>query len=261
MAARFKVFTTDKIILRKQTGLTMHIDDDSIKAWDRKIYGMIESAAEGAEALVTEASETILDNSREYVPTDTFTLLNSGYVKVHNKSVRNAFTGKAESNFFIGEVGYGDDMQAGVVNPRTGIPASKYAWKVHEDVAASHPNGGQAKFLERAYREYVSMFYGNELITLENSIYTSAKYAAKYSYGDKYKMFHGWSRPTKRIRSKDSLSNNERLDSMPKGTSKGNASWAQPKASTNHSDGLGRYDPDSALYRPIKRKKGGGDYW
>lgn len=42
------------------------------------------------------------------------------------------------------------------VNPKTGLQASTYAGRVHEDLDMPHPNGGKAKFLEDPIRNWAA---------------------------------------------------------------------------------------------------------
>ena len=42
------------------------------------------------------------------------------------------------------------------INPKTGLPASAYAGRVHEDLDMPHKNGGKAKFLEDPVRNYAA---------------------------------------------------------------------------------------------------------
>lgn len=248
-----------RLVKKDHTGFVMHIDDNSMEKWERRIYGMIEHAGVGGKQLVENASRIILDNSREYVPADTFTLLNSGYYKVNERGLYEDDSSSRKArrrayNLYEGIVGYGDDKSAGGVNPRTGIPASKYAWKVHEDLAMQHPNGGQAKFLERAFREYVQAEYGSELVEYEKSIYSGEKYRPVIMHSDRARWSNGeWARPTRKIRSTSDSSNLDRLSQLPKGASMGNSSWSSRKP--KQSSGLHGYDPASANYRPVRSKK------
>ena len=79
-----------------------------------------------------EISQETLYRSNEYVPVDTGVLRSSG----------NIIKAKDEGNAIVGGVGYGG-------------AASKYAVIVHENLNLNHPNGGQAKFLERATNEVI----------------------------------------------------------------------------------------------------------
>lgn len=77
----------------------------------------------------------IMDQSFELVPKSSGALAHSGYV------------GEVVTTYnHIGvKLGYGGPNDK--VNPYTGRLASTYAWAVHEDLNAYHPDG-QAKYLE-----------------------------------------------------------------------------------------------------------------
>lgn len=206
--------TGGRLVSNRGSTLTMHLDDESLESWNRKIYGMIEAAGENGHKAVDSAVKAILNNSYMYVPRDTDTLAESGYARTETKVGLKLAGGLGQSKretFFVGVVGYGDDSESGTVNPKTGMSPSQYAWRVHEDMSAVHPNGGQAKFLERAYREYVALNWPNELVNLERTIYTGDTYKPIFSYTDKSKTFHGWGRPTKTERKSDKISNYDRL--------------------------------------------------
>lgn len=86
----------------------------------------------------------MLRASKRLVPVDTGTLKDSTYIKETSNGV---------------ELGYGDENDK--INPKTGIPASKYMLEVHENLQMPHPNGGEAKFLEKAFYEEVEKL-GND---------------------------------------------------------------------------------------------------
>lgn len=205
------------LVSTKGSTLTMHLDDASLESWNRKIYGMIEAAGENGHKAVDAAVKVILHNSYEYVPRDTDTLMESGYARTETKIGHKLAAGFGQSKretFFVGIVGYGDDSEAGTINPKNGASPSQYAWKVHEDMTASHPNGGQAKFLERAFREYADFRWPNEMINLERTIYAGDKYKPIFTYSGNDKTFHGWGRPTKVERKADTKSNYDRLNGI-----------------------------------------------
>lgn len=201
--------------------LAMHVDDESIAKFDREVYGIISKCGSGATELVQNAVDTILANSNAYVPTDTYTLMESGYAKVNERTGYKLkdipldssalSSGKAIMQA-VGEVGYGDDSATGTINPKTGMRPSQYAWKVHEDLTAKHPNGGQAKFLERAYREYIAEYLGSELVQLERTVLVNKKYVPLFSYSAREKRFSGWGTKKNRTkRTKDEATNLDRL--------------------------------------------------
>jgi hypothetical protein len=182
---------------------------------------MIEAAGDGAKDLVTETANNILFDSKKYVPTDTFTLYNSGYVRVVEKNAIYAspkIGGVKSYTFFEGTVGYGDNDAAGGPNPRTGYYSSTYAWKVHEDLSVKHPHG-QAKFLERAYREYMAGEFGSEMVNLERCIYLAKRYTPVMRYGIRSRTFTGkWERKRRNERTIDTKTNLDRLADIYKAT-------------------------------------------
>lgn len=192
--------------LKNGVGLAMHIDDKSLENFNRQVYGIISAAGSGAKSLVEETIMNIRVDSQRFIPKDTETLLESGYSKVTEHmafSLEPALGGTKIFTQYVGTVGYGDDRATGTINPKTGLRPSQYAWKVHEDMTAKHPNGGQAKFLERAYREYINSEFGPRMVELERTVYTGKKYKPNFRYGLKSKTFTGWVRSTKVVRTKD----------------------------------------------------------
>lgn len=163
---------------------TMHMDDKSLAEFDRQIYGIIDAVGSGARDLVERTTRAILRNSNAYVPVDTETLLESGYTRVvdSNGHQLKDLALRRPITVYTGIVGYGDDEQTGTINPKTGMRPSQYAWKVHEDLTAKHPNGGQAKFLERAFREYVASEYGPMLVRLQRNMYRGKRAGRQVRY-------------------------------------------------------------------------------
>lgn len=51
------------------------------------------------------------------------------------------------------------------VNPKTGLPASTYAARVHEDLDMPHPRGGKAKFLEDPIRNWAAGKFARTAMT------------------------------------------------------------------------------------------------
>lgn len=202
------------------TSLTMHLDDESLEQWNRRIYGMIEAAGQDGHRAVDAAVKAVLNNSYLYVPRETNTLAESGYARTETTTGIKLSAGLGDNKretIFVGVVGYGSDEETGTINPKTGLRPSQYAWKVHEDLSAKHPNGGQAKFLERAFREYAMEIWPNEMVNLERTIYTGTKYKPIFSYSSNAKAFHGWGKETKTDRSKENISNYDRLKGIYEG--------------------------------------------
>jgi hypothetical protein len=112
-----------------------------------KVIAMLELAPretiKAVKQVIEEVSFEVLARSNDYVPVDTGALKTSGNV------IRPAETKSGVE----GGVGYGG-------------AASKYAVYVHENLNANHPNGGQAKFLERASNEvepFISGYFAERM--------------------------------------------------------------------------------------------------
>lgn len=100
-----------------------------------------------------QACREILEESLAQVPRDTGTLASTAFYTVQRRAGVKGYT-------YEGIVGYAGMAGAGYsndrVNPKSRAAASAYAFKVHEDLSAFHPNGGKAKFLEDPVREYAA---------------------------------------------------------------------------------------------------------
>jgi hypothetical protein len=176
---------------------------------------MIEAAGTTGHKLVDTAVHTILNNSYMYVPRDTNTLAGSGYARTESVIARKLGVDLVtRETVFTGVVGYGEDT--GEINPKTGLKPSQYAWEVHEDLSVKHPNGGEAKFLERAYREYIAEQWPSEMVNAERTIYEgkSNSYKPMFSYSNNAKIFRGRGRAKRKERRADTKSNYERLNEI-----------------------------------------------
>lgn len=141
-------------------GATLNFDVDA-SMWIKCVSGTLTWAGDGAGKLVNSGAEEILNISRYYVPIATGALLNSGYVDKSTVTGRDYSTGNALGAVHTATVGYGRDN--GDVGA-SGLPPSTYANRVHEDLKMNHPNGGEAKFLERAFREYVASKWPSQTV-------------------------------------------------------------------------------------------------
>ncbi len=83
------------------------------------------SARDAVEDGLFQAAEVLLSHSNALVPLDEGPLMNSGTVEVRDGTAR---------------VGYN----------------TPYAYRQHEDLAAHHPNGRQAKYLEKPLNQFGS---------------------------------------------------------------------------------------------------------
>jgi len=98
-----------------------------------------------AGPILTEFANQVMAESKAEVPIDTTTLQQSGYVEPPRKS----------GNKIWVKIGYGgmNDKR----NPDTGLMASQYALKVHEN-KFKH-NYGKWKFIEEPLRRNKRLFY------------------------------------------------------------------------------------------------------
>lgn len=93
------------------------------------------------KAIIKEEAEAILAESLAEVPRDTGALANSADIMEIEDG---------DYAVYYGAPGY--------INPKNGTPVDAYMVKVHEDLSASHPNGGKAKFLEDPVRRHEQKF-------------------------------------------------------------------------------------------------------
>lgn len=77
-----------------------------------------------------------MEDSQSRIPRDTGAMASSEYI---------------DNTGSIVTFGYNGD---GIQNPKTGQSVSEYIIQQHEDLSLNHPNGGEAKFLEKAIDEY-----------------------------------------------------------------------------------------------------------
>ena len=112
---------------------------------------VIRNVGRATKEATEQACKEILEESLKQVPRDTNSLASTGFYEVRRRTAVKGYT-------YEGVVGYAGMAGAGRsydrVNPKSGALVSAYAYKVHEDLTAEHPNGGKAKFLEDPVREY-----------------------------------------------------------------------------------------------------------
>lgn len=111
----------------------------------RKFRNYINRLDKASRVAAVEAMRESIDELTKEIklqtPKDTNTLVNSlsSYVREEDNGVR-------------ARVGFAIDKDP--TNPKTGLRASQYVLRVHEDLDAVHPNGGKAKFLEDPVRDF-----------------------------------------------------------------------------------------------------------
>lgn len=114
---------------------------------------VIRNVGNATKSGTEQACKEILEESLRQVPRDTGTLASTAFYEVTRRMATKAYT-------YEGVIGYAGAVGAGFshdrLNPKSRAMASSYAVRVHEDLSASHPNGGKAKFLEDPVRDYGS---------------------------------------------------------------------------------------------------------
>lgn len=135
------------------------IDRREVNKFEAACEAMITNVGRGTKAASIEAVNTILTDALTQVPVETGTLANSIYGGTFRRLDVKGYT-------YGGLVGFGQPQSTSnvdwirepndAVNPRSGVKASAYATKVHEDLDAFHANGGKAKFLEDPVRSYAA---------------------------------------------------------------------------------------------------------
>lgn len=137
---------------------------------------VIRNVGAGTRVATLEAASDIMSSSLEQVPVDTGTLISSAFAGVSRRK------DLSRNSYRYGAVlGYGDiraltqHMELGPVdwfmdptnpvNPKSSLPASVYAARVHEDLDMPHPNGGKAKFLEDPVRNWASGKFARTAMT------------------------------------------------------------------------------------------------
>lgn len=135
------------------------VDRREVGKFEAACEAMITNVGRGTKTATIDAISTILSDAMTQVPVETGTLANSIYGGTFRRLDIKGYT-------YGGIVGFGQpDNTSNVdwikepndaVNPRSGVKASMYATKVHEDLTAFHVNGGKAKFLEDPVRSYAA---------------------------------------------------------------------------------------------------------
>ena len=134
----------------------------------------IRNVAEGTKAATEYAGWDIMSESLGQVPVDTGTLISSAYLGVARRTdLKNYRYGAVlgygspegvESQVNFGPIEWLMEPSNGI-NPKSGLQASTYAAKVHEDLDMPHPNGGKAKFLEDPVRNWASGKFARTAMT------------------------------------------------------------------------------------------------
>ena len=131
--------------------LSFYISKAESKKFASSLEVVLRNVGTATRKATEQACKEILEESLKQVPKDTGTLASTGFYDVSRRMATKRYT-------YEGVVGYAGMAGAGYsrdkLNPKSGSMVSDYAVRVHEDLNASHPNGGKAKFLEDPVRAY-----------------------------------------------------------------------------------------------------------
>lgn len=170
------------------------ISQSELGKFQTSCEALIRNVGTGTKAATEYAGWDIMSDSLSQVPIDTGTLASSAFLGVSRRT--------NVSNYRYGAVlGYGDSVamlsglhMGGVewlmaptnnVNPKSGLLASSYAAKVHEDLDMPHPRGGKAKFLEDPVRNWASgKFARTAMYYWKNAIEYSNHFGTKTTWVD-----------------------------------------------------------------------------
>ena len=134
----------------------------------------IRNVGEGTKAATEFAAWSIMSDSLDQVPIDTGTLISSAYLGISRRAdTKNyrygAILGYGANEGLASHVDFGPIEWAmeptNNINPKSGLQASTYAAKVHEDLDMPHPNGGKAKFLEDPIRNWAAGKFARTAMT------------------------------------------------------------------------------------------------
>ena len=133
--------------------IDFYISPNEQRKFASSLEVVIRNVGRATTAGTEQACQEILDESLKQVPRDTGTLASTAFYTVQRRAGVKGYT-------YEGIIGYAGMAGAGYasdkINPKSRAAASAYAYKVHEDLTAQHPNGGKAKFLEDPVRAYAA---------------------------------------------------------------------------------------------------------
>ena len=131
--------------------LDFYISPNEQRKFASSLEVLLRNVGRATKAGTEQACKEVLEASLEQVPRDTGTLAATAFYTVQRRGAVKGYTYEGIVGYAgMAGAGYGSDR----VNIKSGASASAYAFKVHEDVDAKHPNGGKAKFLEDPARAY-----------------------------------------------------------------------------------------------------------
>lgn len=133
--------------------LSFYISKAEEKKFASSLEVVIRNVGTATKTATEQACREILEESLRQVPRDTGTLASTAFYDVSRRMATRRYTYEGVVGYAgMAGVGYSHDK----LNPKSGSNVSEYAVRVHEDLSASHPNGGKAKFLEDPVREYAN---------------------------------------------------------------------------------------------------------
>jgi len=131
--------------------LDFYVSPNEQRKFASSLEVLLRNVGRATKAGTEQACKDILEESLNQVPRDTGTLASTAFYTVQRRSGVKGYTYEGIVGYAgMAGVGYASDK----LNPVSRASASAYAYKVHEDLDAKHPNGGKAKFLEDPVRDY-----------------------------------------------------------------------------------------------------------
>ena len=133
--------------------IDFYLSNNEANRFASSCEAVIRNVGRATKTATTQACQEILEESLKQVPRDTGALASTGFYDVSRRMATKNYT-------YEGVVGYAGQAGSGVshdrLNPKSGVAVSEYVMRVHEDLSASHPGGGKAKFLEDPVRAYAA---------------------------------------------------------------------------------------------------------
>lgn len=141
---------------------SMKMDAASMQNIMKNLARYAQDTKEGAKQGLRDFAERVMIESAEECPKDTWTLVGSRWMHEPIEA----------ADMVSIEVGYaGENVHD--VNPKTGVPVSQYAVKVHEDMVTTF-KVGKSKFLEDPVRRNTEKFI--DLTAMNIKSHTKARY-------------------------------------------------------------------------------------
>lgn len=168
--------------------IDFHISQNEMGNFMESCEAAIRNVGRGSKAATEYAAWDIMSDSLGQVPVDTGTLASSAFAGVSRRTDTKSYTygailGYGDIRGLAGQVDFGPIewlMQpSNPLNPKSGLPASAYSARVHEDLDMPHPNGGKAKFLEDPIRTWASGKFARTAMTYWKR---AIEYTTRYSY-------------------------------------------------------------------------------